>query len=378
VSPFARTETKATSRSILPLKKSFRNSLILLLFLDLLAIFVLYQTQPKFTLAIGIAGDDTYLDNFYDREAGDTGNYRWTKDQASIVLPQVGSPFTIEMSAIVFRPNPVTAPTNFSLRWNNSSPSKAFVIPPDKAAFAVLNTYTLEGNATPQLDPQNGHLNIKADTFSPGKGDLRQLGILVKQVTMQAHTNSFGFVTPPLIPWFSVVLALLSVQSGLAIILSRLKLPRQVGIILFLSAALLLILAIAVVFLVAPTFYLTQTMVSGSYLLLPGLTIMATLLLKQRAFPWLGAGLALAIIANLYRVFDFSSLLVLCVSLLILCLIFNIRFEHTGLNILLIAIFTTLASWGILARYPPDWAYPMWLTVDLIEPLQCVTSPPLK
>jgi hypothetical protein len=58
--------------------------------------------------------------------------------------------------------------------------------------------------------------------------------------------------------------------------------------------------------------------------------------------------LALAALATLYRVFDLRSLLVLCVTLLILCLIYNIRFDHTGLNLLFIAATGLLANWGLL------------------------------
>lgn len=350
--PLARPESKTPTRFIpsisLKDKKGFRNSLLLLLLLNLLVIFALYQTQPKYTLDIGSAGDEAYIDNFYDRETSDTGNHRWTTDQSSVVLPVIGSPFTIEMAAIVFRPNPITNSVSFNLNWNKASLSKAFETPPDKTTFAELNTYTLEGSAKPQLELQNDRLTIKTDTFEPGKGDLRQLGIVVNQITMQAHKNSFGFVLPPLIPWFWVGLGLLSVQSCLALIFSRRKLVGSTNQILFFSAALLLPLAMVVTFFVATTFYLTQTLVLSIYLSLTGLNILAVLLFKQRAFPWLGLNLALAILANLYRALDFKWLMILCLSLLILCLIYNIRFEQTRLNLLFISIITTLASWGLL------------------------------
>ncbi len=329
-------------------KKGLRNVLVLLLLIDLLVIFALYQSQPKFTVNIGIAGDENYIDNFYEREAIDSSNYRWSKDQSSVTLPVVGTPFTIEMAAIVFRPSPTTKLVNFSLTWNESSLSKSFDTPTDKAAIAEVATYILEGSAKPELEPQNGQLVVKTDTFSPGKGDSRELGILVKQVTIQAHQNSFGFVLPPLLPWFWVVLGMFSVQGCLALIFSRWKLVNRAAQFLFFFFALLFLLAIALLFLFAPTFYLNQTIVLGTYLLLPGLIFLTSLILKRRAFPWLALGLALAIIANLYLSFDFSLILVICLALLLLCLIYNLSFEHTGLNLLFISIFATLASWGLL------------------------------
>ncbi|MDB5078215.1 MAG: hypothetical protein JWP00_139 [Chloroflexi bacterium] len=329
-------------------KAGLPSSLILFLFANLLVIFALYQTRPVYLIDVGTPADAVYLDNFNAPETNGLGTYRWTGDESEVILPPVGSPFTIEVQATVSRPVPV--PVHFSLTWDNPTYTRNFDIPADEVARSELKGYALEVNNRPPLNFDTRRLIIQSDSFKPGQGDARTLGILVHQVSVQARSNSLGFVTPPLLTWLLLSLALLSFQSCLGVLFIRQNLLAKKWQGIFYTGALLMPLALAVLFFAATPFFLVNSLALSPYLLLSGVVILVTLLTGLPVFRWLALGLLGLTLANLYGFFDVSFLLVFGLTLFGLCFLYNPRLQSTGLNLLIIATLGVLASWGILQK----------------------------
>jgi hypothetical protein len=100
------------------MKKSNNLLLIALLITNLICIFAFYQTKQSFTINVGTRGDYWYIDGFYDQERSTLGQYRWTRDWATAILPMVGSPYEIKVLTASFRPAGTPLP-QVTLKWDS-------------------------------------------------------------------------------------------------------------------------------------------------------------------------------------------------------------------------------------------------------------------
>jgi hypothetical protein len=104
---------------------------------------------------------------FFDAE----GSYRWSRAASEIVFPDPGasSPVSIEIDLAGFRPRGAAPP-----RVVVESGGRTVVLLPDRRR----ETYSLE-TATAGVWSSTARLQIRSDTFSPGGGDERALGVRV-------------------------------------------------------------------------------------------------------------------------------------------------------------------------------------------------------
>ncbi len=119
---------------------------------------------------------------FYDRE----GSYRWSRAWSEIVFPDPGArdPARLELELSGFRP-PGTEPPRVAIdaggRTRTLTPSRR------------IETYSLE-TKTEGLWSSSSRVQIRADTFVPGAGDERALGVRVHRARLVLP----GPATPPL------------------------------------------------------------------------------------------------------------------------------------------------------------------------------------
>lgn len=324
--------------------------LLVFLAVDALVIFALYQTRPVYTVDVGTAAAESYLQNFNDIEAQSTETFQWTKDRSTVDLPLVGSPFTINVLATAFRPSPVEGTVHFSLSWDKPPVTQTFEIPGDQVTKAPLKNYSLEVNSLPAFNYETRQLTIEADTFTPGNGDTRALGLMVHEITVQARPDRFGLVVPPLLTWAVLTLTLLVWQSCLGLFMVRRNLMHRRGKPAFLGGSLLMPLGVALFFLLASHQFLSGSLFFTPNLLGPGLIILVYLLVGSRAiWPFVGV-FALLTLANYYNTVTYNFIFVFGAALVFLALCRNPRLDKTGLNLLIISVIGVLSCWGILQQ----------------------------
>ncbi|MBN9391942.1 MAG: hypothetical protein J0I20_28155 [Chloroflexi bacterium] len=324
--------------------------LLVFLAVDALVIFALYQTRPVYLVDVGTTAAESYLQNFYEIEANSKESYQWTKDHSTVELPLVGSPFTINVQATAFRPKPEPGAVHFSFSWDKPPVTQTFEIPGDQATTTPLKNYSLEVNSRPAFNYETRHLTIEADTFTPGNGDTRSLGLMVHDITVQARSNRFGFVVPPLLTWAVLTLTLLVWQSCLGMFIFRRNLLHRTGMLAFLGGSLLMPLAVASLFFLATQQFLSGSLFFTPNLLVPGLVVLVYLLGGRRVIWPLAGVFALLTLANYYNTVTYNYIFVFGVALVFIVLCHNARLEKTGFNLLIISIIGVLSCWGILQQ----------------------------
>jgi Dolichyl-phosphate-mannose-protein mannosyltransferase len=236
---------------------------LVFLFLNLAIIFGFYQTRPQFTVDIGATGDSTRISDFHAAEKTEQGSYRWTRSKSTVNLPAVGSPFRVTLEGTGFRPKELNlAPPTLKLSWDNAETGKSYPLSPQDAEFGEIKSYSLDVPELALNKPNGGNLTIASEVFQPNRSDDRSLGILVDRVQIQAFSAQNGFITPPLITWFSLSFALL----GWQIILVRV-LRGRLALVSSFAVSLLLVMA----FWLAPSFMLLNALLFGVILGVVGL-----------------------------------------------------------------------------------------------------------
>jgi hypothetical protein len=325
-------------------KENPKRGLYLWLFLlaiifDVLSVFAFYQIKSEYTITLGAAGDSWYIDKFYDVESNATGAYRWSKDGATVTLPPVGTPFEVQLEAQAYRPAPQPLPT-FSLELGDPAKAATF------QGTGQLQGYNL--GVKSKLDfSLNKVLTIHSPTFQPSKTDDRQLGLLVKQISIQAQPNSFGFVTPPVWVWLTVTFGLALIQ-GTVFLNALTRRQRYFGLLPLATFVLpLLLFGVGLAF---PALGLENAFSVGIGLGLLGLSGLALYFLPASGKLCCAGLLALGVTGVFANLFNFVGLAVFCASLILLAFLYNPRLNRTGFNLLIVAAVGLLACWGLLQQ----------------------------
>jgi Glycosyltransferase family 87 len=143
-----------------------------------------WQFARGVALDVGVPTDEAYLDNFYERETGVPGTYRWSEAKALVRLPAVRGPAVL-MLRMVGRAGgvqlavaadgappatialPPELPRRYQLLWNSGT------------APLGISTLTLTGSA------------------APAPGDPRAVVALVESIELRSLP---GVAPPPLLP----------------------------------------------------------------------------------------------------------------------------------------------------------------------------------
>jgi hypothetical protein len=179
-------------------------------------LFLVYQVRVGQTVHVGVLTDDKpYVVNFNDPERTDFGLYRWTKGDSSIRLPGLGRGayrLTLRLAGSM-NPSP-----SVEVLVNGNSLQRFDPAP-------GLTDYTVE---IPASATQSGDVIVQLRTtpFQP-RGDARQLGVVLTQVTVEPVGDA-GILLPPdttaVQLWALVLLAyLLAWIAGFG--------PRDAGIV---------------------------------------------------------------------------------------------------------------------------------------------------
>ena len=109
---------------------------------------------------------------FYDTE----GSYRWSRAQSEIVFPDPGARFPVRLELVLsgFRP-PGSEPPRVAIEAGGRSVTLA----PSRR----IETYSLE-TATEGIWSSSSRVRIRSDTFVPGGGDERALGVRVHRARL--------------------------------------------------------------------------------------------------------------------------------------------------------------------------------------------------
>lgn len=308
---------------------------LIFLLLNLALIFGFYQIRPQFSVDIGAVGDTGQINDFHAAEKNEQGNYRWTRSKSTVNLPAVGSPFRITLEGTGFRPKELNLPPpTLKLTWDNGETGKSYPVSSQDAEFGEIKSYSLEVAELGLNKPNGGKLTIASEVFQPSRSDDRSLGILVDRVSVQAYAAQNGFITPPLITWFSLSLALLSWQIILLrVVAGRLALVSSFGV------SLLLLLA----FWVLPAFMLVNALLTGVVLGVAGLITLKFLpastpplpalpgnnTLLYRRLAWGSLFFALTVLLFFYLPLDWSRWLKLGVGSGLAALLVAISFALT-------------------------------------------------
>ncbi len=151
--------------------------------LTLVSVVLAYQVPVVLELDLGHSFPSSFaVDNFHDAEQG----YRWTRAHSSILFRDPGaSPRArIELELSGFRPAGLAPP----LVVVEASGESTRLAPTRRVAWYSLETNT-RGRWSSDLE-----LHLRSETFSPGAGDDRALGVRVQRVRLTLPGRAF----PPL------------------------------------------------------------------------------------------------------------------------------------------------------------------------------------
>jgi hypothetical protein len=167
----------------------------ILFLLGLGVLFLAYQARMPLAVDLGTRGDEAHIADFHTPEKVDGLSYRWSCHRSVVSFPGLAA----------------YTPAILQLRLNGSRP--AHIAPPQVAVLAngheLASFSVMDGFETYELfiDSQtmgiSGHLEIEicSESFVPadvmGGNDLRQLGVMVDQVTVQLRPVSPPLVLPP-------------------------------------------------------------------------------------------------------------------------------------------------------------------------------------
>lgn len=312
---------------------------LVVVLLDFLAVFAFYQTRPVYNINLGTSGDSWYIEKFYLPEKNDQGSYRWSQDDSTAVLPSVGTPFQVQLEATAYRPEGTPSPA-FDLKLTN---------PGLKASFQGVGDaqrYILPVGAKADFSLGTHLLTIHSPTFQPSKTDDRQLGLLVKRITIQAQPNSSGLVLPPIMAWLSLGLGLALTQA-----LAFFWLLKQwPGKSYLAFAVLALPLGLLVLALATPELALENAYSVGVGFVFLGLAGLALSRLARWRKAACAVLLAVAVLGVLFNLFNFVGLAVFCIGLIILAVINNPRLNRTGFNLLIVANVAIFPCWALLQQ----------------------------
>jgi alpha-1,2-mannosyltransferase len=271
--------TSLMARDTRVMRPEFRSKTLYILLASCLVLLSLaYQVKTMVTIDLGDAADSAFAQGFWSPEATNGVSLRWSGTNSELFVPGIGGHAPVHMRIRLngWRPEGMASP-QVTVLINERS----------VATFAVANGFEDYDIIVPEgLVGLSGNLRAKleSDTFVPdeagGGGDLRQLGVMVDEVSVGIQGSLVSPVTPALPQMLFLVGGVLALY-----LLGRFLLPK--------SGA----LALAILFLAALSWAVAVRRVELAFyapwvLLIPALGIVIEAL-AQRA-PTMARGLPLA------------------------------------------------------------------------------------
>lgn len=161
-----------------------------------------YQTPARYTLEVA-AADGRTIGGFYAPEQNAGGSFRWTAEEAGLLLPPLGTPAELRVVAVGARPATIEPPV-LTVLFDGQEVAAW----PTQRGEATLTT-TIPRRL---LSPSGAQLLLRSPTYVPGAQDRRRLGVAVRRVELVVPAAG-RLVTPPL--------AVLALAAGVAVLLQR-------------------------------------------------------------------------------------------------------------------------------------------------------------
>ncbi len=173
----------------------------LCLWLVLLAAAILagYQVISPYEVRLGESDDNSYIDGFYEPESNPHDVYRWSGKTAAVRFPGIGcaQATTLRLRMSGARPSGIPLP-QLTLKLNGRRLSR----------FAAEGQMKIYESTVPRetiVCTGEAEVQIDSETYSPGGGDLRELGVIVDWVMVVPERG--GIVLPAPLPMASLLMA---------------------------------------------------------------------------------------------------------------------------------------------------------------------------
>lgn len=153
-----------------------------------LLVLMRWQLLPPASYSLDMGDPATAASHFYGVEHSPEKAFRWSRELSAVSLPALGSSQQITITLNPARPAGEPLPT---VRVKANGREVGHI-----QTRAGWSSYTL--NLGPGLSP-DARIVIDSDTFYPGKGDRRSLGVAVSGVVTAAAANRLGIGLPPLL-----------------------------------------------------------------------------------------------------------------------------------------------------------------------------------
>jgi hypothetical protein len=151
-----------------------------------------WQVLSVEAVTLDLGDPQTSASHFYGVERSEGRGLRWSRTVSAVSLPALASSQVVSVTVNPARPQPF-APVTFRLLVGTR-------VVGEFQAQPGWNTYT--ATVGPRFDP-DVRLIIESDTFYPGEGDSRRLGLAVSEVAAAPQPSRFSLVWPPLL-WLAL------------------------------------------------------------------------------------------------------------------------------------------------------------------------------
>lgn len=153
---------------------------------SLALIFVRWTVAPPRTLTLQLGDPAVSASHFYPSEQSDSVGFRWSRTASAISLPALSTNQVISITL-----NPARPPNEETAHFRLSSGSQ------DLGSFEAQPGWTVyTATVSPGLGPDI-RLVIDSETFYPGPGDRRKLGMAVAEISTAPREGRAGLRLPP-------------------------------------------------------------------------------------------------------------------------------------------------------------------------------------
>ena len=151
-----------------------------------LLLILRWQAVPPAPTHLNLGDPSNSVGHFYGVEHSEHVDFRWSRTTSAVSLPTLSSSQVISITLDPARPAGYS-PAYFRLSMGEQTLGSYRAVP-------GFNTYTT--TVEPGLNPQV-RLIIDSDTFFPGAGDSRKLGMAIAEVATAPHEGTTGLRFPP-------------------------------------------------------------------------------------------------------------------------------------------------------------------------------------
>jgi hypothetical protein len=173
--------------------------------ISVLLLVLRWQVAPPPATRLNLGDPSTSAAHFYGVEQSEGFAFRWSRTTSAVSLPALSTSQVISITLDPARP-PNSPIAYFRLSVGDQALGSYRALP-------GLNTYT--ATVGPSISP-DVRLVIDSDTFFPGVGDRRKLGMAVTEIATMPHSGRAGLELPPflwlLVAAFTPVLVYLLVR----------------------------------------------------------------------------------------------------------------------------------------------------------------------